>query len=99
MARLLPRGLLEVFERLLFVATAKPKEASKPAAGSKPEKAQAEAEARRAEARAVWESALTKFDDLEAVFAQGAQARQVLEEQLIEQISGDLAKDYGADKK
>lgn len=98
-AQLLLRGLLEVFERLLFVATLKPKEADKLAAGSKPGKAPAEAEARRAEARAVWESALTKFDDLEAVFAQGAQARQVLEEQLIKQISSDLTKDYGAGEK
>jgi hypothetical protein len=95
-AQLLLRGLLEVFERLLLVATPKPKEAGKL---SKPGKAPAEAEARRAEARAVWESALTKFDDLEAVFAQGAQARQVLEEQLIKQISSDLAKDYGAGEK
>lgn len=91
--RLLPEGLLEVCERLLLVATAKPKD-GKPEKGAKEAKQPAE----DAEALAVWESALTKFEALEEVFQRGKRAMEARQSELIEQVAQDLVKDHGADE-
>merc|ERR1712232_368277 len=47
----------------------------------------------------VWNSALTKFDCLEAYFARGEEAKKLIQIELIDQISKDLVKDYGAKEK
>merc|ERR1712048_1076540 len=92
-AELLPAGLLEIFERLLLVATTKPAE---------PPTAVAKAKVGLqvdTETIAVWESTLTKFDCLESVFERGDEARTILQAELTEQVTSDLVKDYGACEK
>merc|ERR1712129_142672 len=84
----LPDALLEVCERLLLVATTKPQTGKLP----KVKKASGE----DAEAIAVFESALTKYDVLEAVFEKGKEAMAARQSGLIEQVSKDLVKDYAA---
>eukprot|EP00927_Polykrikos_kofoidii_P038871 TRINITY_DN33312_c0_g1_i1.p1 TRINITY_DN33312_c0_g1~~TRINITY_DN33312_c0_g1_i1.p1 ORF type:complete len:439 (+),score=93.20 TRINITY_DN33312_c0_g1_i1:63-1319(+) len=86
--QLLPEGTLEVCERLLLVATTKPHD-------SIVEKKAKPVKGEDTEALAVWESALTKFDTLEEVFDRGAQAKQLREAELIEQVAWDLIADYG----
>mmetsp|Transcript_172495 Transcript_172495/g.419565 ORF Transcript_172495/g.419565 Transcript_172495/m.419565 type:complete len:421 (-) Transcript_172495:170-1432(-) len=93
-AKLLPEGMLDVFELLLRVATAKPRteaatSKSKPDQGGKAD----------TEALAVWHSALTKFDALEEVFQRGAEAKASRESDVIQQVARDLVKDYGASEK
>jgi len=95
-AELLPPGLLEVFERLLLVATTPPKLAAGKAACEGKAKVKAQEDM---EALAVWTSTLTKFDDLDATFVQGAQAMSILEKELIHQVASDLEKDYGVKTK
>lgn len=87
-AGLLPPDLLAVFERLLLVATSKP-EVEQAAPKPKQEKAE------DVEALAAWESALTKFNALEEVFEKGRDAQLEREKDLVEEIAGDLVKDYG----
>jgi len=96
-AELLPPGLLEVFERLLLVASTKPAEP----AGSAAPKANAKAGGAKGDSEAVaaWESALTKFDSLDSVFERGQEAQKLMQVELIEQVAKDLVKDYGASEK
>lgn len=92
-AQLLPQGLLDVFEQLLLVATTRPVEVAALAKTLKPG-TQADLEV-----IAVWESALTKFDCLESVFERGGEAKNLMQAQLIDQLTKDLVKDYGASEK
>jgi len=95
-AEKIPPGLLEVFERLLLVGTTTPTlAAAKHSSEAKPKVGKQE----DADALAVWTSALTKFDILEAAFAKGAEAKVCLEKELIEQVARDLEKDYGDTEK
>jgi len=93
-AGLFPPGLLDVFERLLLVSNTKPVEpvaAAPKAKGCGPKG--------DAEALAVWESALTKFDCLESVFERGQDAQKLMQAKLTEQVAMDLEKDYASTKK
>jgi len=92
-ADLLPQGLLDIFERLLLVATTKPVAIA--AAVKKPKNGPQVDN----EGIAVWESALTKFDCLESVFENGQEAQKLMQAQLIDQVAKDLVKDYGASEK
>lgn len=94
-ARFLPTGLLQVFEKLLQVATTKPPSLESPADSTKQKKEKDF----DTEALAVWESALTKYDALDEVFGRGAAARTAREVELVEQMTQDLIKDYGACEK
>lgn len=89
----LPSGLLEVFERLLLVATTNPTGAIAPAETEKKKDCMPHIDA---EANAVWDSALTKYDDLDSFFGKGREALKFLQAELIEQVAKDLVKDYGA---
>merc|ERR1719253_1084617 len=89
---LLPPGLLEVFERLLLVATSKPAEQDVVVPKAKPKSGDPDA-------MAVWESALTKFDCLESVFERGLEVQKLIQAELSEQVAKDLMKDYGAKEK
>lgn len=91
-AELLPPGLLDVFERLLLVATTKPAEQDVVAPKAKPKSGDPDAVA-------VWESALTKFDCLESVFERGQEAQKLMQAELSEQVAKDLVKDYGVKEK
>lgn len=93
-AELLPSGLLEVFERLLLVATTKVSAPAEPAP-----KPKAIAKAADHEAMLVWESALTKFDCLESVFERGQAAQKAMQDELADQVAQDLVKDYSASEK
>lgn len=93
-AESLPQGTLEIFERLLQVATTRVAKS----AGSEP-KADADAGAPAdEEAIAVWKSALTKIDSLESVFEHGRDVFEELRAVLVEQVAEDLVIDYDADK-
>jgi hypothetical protein len=94
-SKLLPHGLLQVFEKLLQVATTKPSSLEKHTDSKKRQK-EKEFDT---EALAVWESALTKYDALEEVFGRSTEARTAREAELIEQVRKDLIKDYGACEK
>lgn len=94
---LLPPGLLEVFERLLLVATTKPCEPAASAATKA--KAKGDNVKGDTEAAAAWESALTKFDCLDSVFERGQEAQKLMQVELMEQVAKDLVKDYGASDK
>jgi len=86
---MLPPGLLEVFEALLLIATTKPPQPEKPAKATKSKEDDREA-------MAVYESALTKFEDLDEVFPRGTEAKKAREKDLVEQVARDRVKDYGA---
>lgn len=89
-AALLPQGLLEVCEQLHRVATAKTAEVVVVPKSIKTNNSVDQ------EALAVWTSALTKFDALEAAFESGETAQKVMERDLIDQIAKDLVHDYDA---
>eukprot|EP00929_Paragymnodinium_shiwhaense_P118344 TRINITY_DN90274_c0_g1_i1.p1 TRINITY_DN90274_c0_g1~~TRINITY_DN90274_c0_g1_i1.p1 ORF type:complete len:420 (-),score=124.67 TRINITY_DN90274_c0_g1_i1:257-1516(-) len=86
-----PPDILAVAEILHKVATYKPAGAEN--AVAKMEKVDSE----DTEAIAVFQSALTKVDDLDSVFERGT--KNVMEKALIEQVAADLVKDYDADAK
>jgi len=73
------------------VATLKPPDSKPPKAAKEAKLAEEDAEA-----RAVWESTLTKFDTLEEVFQWGKQAMAARQAEMIEQVAKDLVKDYDA---
>lgn len=87
-----PSGMLEVFDGLRALATAKPiaQAATEPNA---PKSAAVDNEALMA-----LESALTKFETLDEVFAKGQKAKALREKELIAEVARDLQKDYGDDK-
>lgn len=91
-AGLLPPDLLPVFERLLLVATSK-RRLKRVAPRFEQEKVE------DVEALAAWTSALTKFDSLEEAFVKGRDSKVAREKDLIEEIVGDLVKDYEAENK
>lgn len=94
-ASLLPPGLVQAFERLRLVAQTQPKPSgSSKEKAEKVEKKGKKGQATDAEALAAWESTLTKYDSLEALFAKGPEAKVALEMELIAQITADLEKDY-----
>lgn len=94
-ADLLPQGLLDIFEQLLLISTTKPVASTAPVTKAKA-KAGPQVDA---EAIAVWESALTKFDCLESIFERGADVQKMMQAELIGQVAQDLVKDYGAKDK
>lgn len=95
---LLPAGLHEVVEQLLLVATTKPSPAAEAPKSAAAAPAPRKAKQKDPEASVAWESALTKFNSLEAAFTKGKKATRALQVDLIQQVADDLAKDYGAPK-
>merc|ERR1712187_102764 len=85
----LRRELLEICQAVHLIVTTKPKSNERPTK---------EAEAKRPdedrEAMAAYQSALTKYDDLSATFQRGAQARDKIQKELLEEVFRDLVKDY-----
>lgn len=85
---------MEAFEQLLSVAQTQPCVGSKETGARKTKKDKTV----DSEALSVWESALTKYNDLETVFAKGPDAKAALEMELVTQIAADLEKDYEVSK-
>ena len=91
----LPTGILEVCEQLLEIATSKPITVAPEISGKRaPTPLVADTDA---EASAAYESALTKFDDLSAAFAKGAEAMKQVQQLIIQQVCQDLEIDYSLD--
>jgi len=89
-ASMLCPGLVDAAAALHAVATFKPQ-------GVKAKKEPKEPQEKKDddEARVAFDSALTKFDVLEDVFARGADAKTKIMKDLVEQVEADLVKDYG----
>lgn len=94
-AKRLPSGVLEALEMLLLTSTAPTRVCPKGSAKQKKQQGKGDEDA---EAFAAFTSALTKVDCLEDVFALGKQAMSTMQQSLIEDVSADLVKDFGADE-
>merc|ERR1711879_7406 len=96
-AKLLPTCLVAGFERALHFASTKPRVGGPTKSKEKKAKDSRIEKAVDREAVAAWESTLTKYNDLDAIFANGVEDKTSLEEEFLAQIAADLVKDYGAD--
>jgi len=86
-------NLIAVAETLHLVATFKPQTGG---SGKAAKEAKPKVVKEDTEAMAAFQSALTKFDDLEEIFARGKDAKAAIEKALLEQVAADLVKDYYA---
>jgi len=99
-AKRLPSGVLEALEVLLLTSTAPIPVCQKGFAKQKKQQGKGDEGKgdQDPEAFAAYTSALTKVDCPEDVFARGKQAMSTLQQSLIEDVSADLMKDFGADE-
>jgi hypothetical protein len=93
-AKHLPPGVLQALEVLLLTSTAPTAVCQKGSAKQKKQQGKGDEDA---DAFAAYTSALTKVDCPGDIFALGKQAMSTLQQSLIEDVSADLLKDFGAD--
>eukprot|EP00933_Yihiella_yeosuensis_P024700 TRINITY_DN19144_c0_g1_i1.p1 TRINITY_DN19144_c0_g1~~TRINITY_DN19144_c0_g1_i1.p1 ORF type:complete len:434 (+),score=122.22 TRINITY_DN19144_c0_g1_i1:78-1379(+) len=89
----LPANLLEMCEVVHLIAT------TVPAGKNAPKVPNVQKDKEDSDALAVFESALTKFDDVDSIFEKGGGAKSSFEKDLIEQVTKDLIKDYACSEK